>query len=46
MVEEKFEQQEISGSPAFLGKATGRVKIIYRKEEFTKFNDGDILVTP
>lgn len=37
---------EIKGSVANKGKAQGRIKIIFHKENFDKFEKDDILVTP
>ena len=38
-------KSEIKGKSAFLGKVRGTVKIILNKEEFSKLNEGEILVT-
>ena len=42
---ENEEQSELKGSCAFGGSVEGTVKIILKTSEFSKFNDGDILVT-
>ncbi|MBU0536397.1 MAG: phosphoenolpyruvate synthase, partial [Nanoarchaeota archaeon] len=41
----KGEVTEIHGRPACLGKATGIVKVIMNESEFSKMQQGDILVT-
>jgi len=39
------EKSELTGRPACQGVAKGKVKIINKMEEFSKFNKGDILVS-
>ncbi len=39
-------QNSIKGSIAWVGKITGKVKIIYEKNQITKISKGDVLVTP
>jgi pyruvate,water dikinase len=39
-------KEEISGQAAYHGKTKGLVRIIYKKQDFHKFHEGDVLVTP
>ncbi|MCD4760375.1 hypothetical protein K8R42_00570 [bacterium] len=50
IVEEKFikeeieEADELKGQPAFLGKVQGKVKIVLRRKDIDKVEEGDVLV--
>ncbi len=45
-VEESFlGEKMVHGTIASLGKATGPAKIVLNQKDFSKFNDGDVLIT-